>query len=185
MGQEMKQVADRLVIKVCHGCGEPMGGSGHHAHGGKLSPHREEEVVSQRAHEAEVDATAQRAIQIYIASTAEASGSEPERLDSDDDVWTLADGDRATTIASYAAEFGIDFAEVRCTRRWMRVDFAAIADTAADLATNPADYGEAPIAYTWPDEGWTYEDCKPDTPGAIAMYRCEIKRADQPKEEER
>ena len=167
------QVADRLVIKVCHGCGEPMGGSGHHAHGGKLSPHREEEVVSQRAHEDEVDAAAQRAVQIYIASTAEASGSEPEQLDSDDDIWMLADGNRASTIAFYAGEFGINFADVRCVRRWMRVDFDAIAEVAADLATNPADYGEAPIAYTWPDDGCSWEYCDPKAPVDVAFLQCE------------
>jgi hypothetical protein len=64
----------------------------------------------------------------------------------------------------------------------MRVDFDAIRDRAAEFAARPEDYGEGAIAYTWEDEGWSWEDCDPKDPGAVAFWQCEEKPAKVPPE---
>lgn len=170
-------VADRLVVRVCDGCGEPMQGSGHHAHGGRLSPHRDEEVVSLSANEREVEDAAWRAVQIYVRSIAEAETSLPEYIESGGMDRSFLGGrdNRAQIIANFAADWGVDFSQVRCTRRWMRVDVSLIAERAAEFAARPEDYGEEPVAYTWEDEGWAWEDCEQGDPRAVGFYHCEEK----------
>lgn len=142
----------------------------------------EAETVSIADHEKAVEDAAWKAINIYVKSVAEAEAEAPERImDAGEEVWSIPGErkDRSLIIAFYASEIGVDFAEVKCTRRHMRIARDSIQEVAAELAASvvaaPDEYANDPIAYTWPDEGWTYEDCEADAPGAIAMYRCEVK----------
>lgn len=142
-----------------------------------------EHTISHAEHEKAVEDAGWKAINIYLKSVAEAEGSEPEYImGADEEVWSIPGErkDRTRVISYYAQEMGVDFAQVKCTRRHMCLATDAIQEVAAELAAEvvaaPDEYAEDPIAYTWPDEGWTYEDCAPDAPGAIAMYRCEVKK---------
>jgi hypothetical protein len=141
---------------------------------------KQEETVPLPEHEGAVEDAAWRAINIYVHSISEATGSDvPDYIDSGAGEIVTFPGersDRARIIANYAADWGIDFAEVSCTRRYMQISFDAIHERAAELAAeNPDEVGKCPIAYTWEDEGWIWEDCDPKDPGAVGMYRCERK----------
>jgi hypothetical protein len=136
------------------------------------------ETIPVSEHESAVEDAAWRAVNIYVHSTAEAMATGvPEYIDGGEvQSFPGERSNRAQIIANFASEMGVDFAEVSCTRRYMRIDFDAIHDRAAEFACmDRDDIGETPTAYTWEDEGWQWEDCEPTDPGAVAMYRCEIK----------
>lgn len=92
---------------------------------------------------------------------------------------------RATAIGRYASEAGVDFREVRCTTRHIRLwTFQdawehAGGDRWLDQQADPDEGG--PVDYPdVPPEGWepdetdpAWEFCKPDTPGAIGVWHCE------------
>jgi hypothetical protein len=172
------EAPERVVVKLCAQCWEQVPMGGHHAHGDGLTPHREEEVVPLARHEAEIEATACRAIRIYWRSLAEARSDYPDYIVSEgDEACTYPGGreNRAQIIRDFAADFGVNFEDVSCHRVWMRVDTDLIEDEAAQVAARPEDYGDDPIAYTWQGEGWSYEICERTDEGAIGMYRCEVK----------
>jgi hypothetical protein len=117
---------------------------------------------------------ARRAILIYEQSVEEAKDCIPDYIEDGCDVmWLLAET-RGTAIAHYAGEMGCRFTNVRCTRDYMRISLQAIRDEAGDLAVDDSfDDDEIPIAYTWEDEGWTWEGCDRKDPRGVAFWRCE------------
>lgn len=123
------------------------------------------------------------ALAIYERSAQEAhDAGSPEYIEGGSDV-SYPFEHRAEAMRYYASECGVEFARVRCTRSWVRVNYAAIADLAYDMVRDeePEDLEDA-IAYTWAeDEGWLYEECKRGDAGAMAFWRCELRSSPPPR----
>lgn len=143
----------------------------------KTPEHREGNTVTLAEHETALENVAWRAIRIYEETLKDAAANYPDQIESaDGETWSIAMDKRAHAIAHYAREFGIEFTDVRCTRRYMCIDTDPISERAAELACeDPDDVGKHPIAYTWEDDGYMWCDCEAKTPGAVAFWKCEQK----------
>lgn len=115
--------------------------------------------------------TEARADAIYARSIAIAESGFPDYVeDGDGGMWI--GGTRGSAAAFYAAEYGIPFVKVRVRRAHLRIDRQAIRDTAHYLAREAWSTADE-IAYTYEDEGWMWESCKPGE--GYALWYCEAK----------